>query len=116
MIALTTTILVPAGTSRVHPSTSTPFSALGEEGVERADRERADDRAPEARRASDDEHRERDEREIEVDSVDVDREEVDVEPASEPRQEAGERERAEPLPVDRDTHGPGGRRILTRRA
>ena len=75
---------------------------LGEQRVEAADRQRADDRAPEARHAADHEHREGDEREIEVHRLRVDRQQVDVEPAGEPRERAGERERDQPLPVDRD--------------
>ena len=59
----------------------------GEEGVEPADRERADDRAEQAPGAADDEHRERDERQVEVERVDVERQQVDVEAAG----EAGER-------------------------
>ena len=69
MSAPTTTSRVPAGRSSVPPKSETPFSALREERVERADRERADDRAPEARRAADDEHRERDERQVEIDAT-----------------------------------------------
>ena len=116
MTALTTTIRDPDGRSIVRPSRRHPVLHLREHRVERADEQRADDRAPEARRAADDEHRERDERQVEVDGVDVDRDEVDVEAAGEPGEEAGERERREALPVDRDSDGARRGRILARRA
>ena len=41
---------------------------------------------------------------------------MDVEAAGEAGEEAGERERAETLPVDRDADGPGGGGILAGRA
>ncbi len=87
--ALTTTILVPAGTSTVRPASSMPFSALArtESSALTAS---APTTAPQRLvDPADDEHGERDERQVEVDGVDVDREEVDVEPAREPREEAG---------------------------
>ncbi len=71
---------------------------LREERVERADGERADDRAPQARRAADDEHRERHERQVEIERARVQRQQMDVEPAREARERAREHERAEPLP------------------
>ena len=81
---------------------------LGEERVERAHGERADDRAPQARRAADDEHGERDEGQIEVHRLGVERQQVDVEAAGEPGDRAREGEREQPLPVDRDAGGRGG--------
>ena len=56
----------PSGMSSLKPMFDARLG-LAQERVEPADDERAEDGPPEARRASDDEHRERQEREIEVD-------------------------------------------------
>ena len=93
-----------------------PFSGLGEQRVEAADRESADDGAPEARHAPDHEHRERDEGEIEVDGLGVDREQMNVQAAGEAREDSGERERDQPLLVDGDADGACGGRVFTRRS
>ena len=58
--------VVPCGRSSLKP-TSTPCSDWLRNESSAAHDERADDRAPEARRAADDEHRERQERELEID-------------------------------------------------
>ena len=64
-----------------------------------------------------DEHRERHERQLEVHLVGGDRaEHVDVEPAREPGERTGERERPEPLAVDVDPDRLRRSRILARRA
>ena len=63
---------------------------LDQERVQAADGKRAEHRPPQARHASDDEHRERHEGELEVDLLGRDRaEQVDEQPA----REAGERAR-----------------------
>ena len=75
--APTTTSRVPGRqVERAPEDRRSPFSACGEERVERADGERSDDRAPEARRAADDEHRERDERQVEIHRLGVQRQQV----------------------------------------
>jgi hypothetical protein len=87
-----------------------------EERVDAADGERADDGAPQAREAANDEHRERHEREVEIDALRRDRERVDDQAAREPGHRSREREGDEPLAVDRDADGPRGCRVLARRA
>ena len=108
----TTTRRVPAGRSIVSPPTSRPFSASARSESRPLTVERTDHCAPEARHASDHEHRQRDEREIEIHRLCVDRQEVHVEPAREPCEHAGEREGDEPLPVHRDADGSRGRGVL----
>ena len=88
---------------------------LRQERVDRADRQRSDDSAPEARRAADHEHRKGDEGQIEVERLGVQGQQVDVEPAREPRERAREREGDQPLPVDRDADRAGGGGVLPRR-
>ncbi len=61
-----------------------PVLGVAEQRVDAADRERADDRAPQARDAADDEHRQRQEGQLEVDLLGRDRaEHVDEQPAGE---------------------------------
>ena len=106
---------VPAGTVRCHPNTLDGVHRGREEGVDAVHGERADDRAEQASGASDDEHRQRDERQIEIQVVRRERLQVDVEAAGEAREPAREREREQPLPVDRDPGRRCRRRILTGR-
>ena len=90
---------------------------LAQERVQRAHDERAEHRAPEARGAAEDEHRERQERQLEVDRIGRDRaEDVHVEPAREAGERARERERPEPLAVHVDADRLGRRRVLARGA
>src|SRR5207302_3246592 len=78
-----------------------PLFRIAEQDVEEADRDRADDGAPQARDATDDEHRERQEGEVEVDLVRADAaEQVYEQAAREAGQAARERERPEAMPVD----------------
>ncbi len=114
--ALTTTMRDPDGRSIVLPNSVIPSSISAEHRVEAAHEQCADDRAPQAGRAADHEHRQRDERQVEIDRVDVDRDEVDVQAACEPGQEPRERERREALAVDRDADRASRRGILAGRA
>ena len=115
----TIAISAPTTTMRLPDGRSIPDGAvlgLGEQRVEAGDGERADDRAPEARHASDHEHGERDEREVEVHGVDVDRQVVDVQPAGEAGERAREREGDETLTVHRDADRARRRRVVARGA
>ena len=87
MSAPTTTIRVPDGQVDREAADVEPVLGLGEQRVEAADGERADDGAPEARHPADHEHRQRDEREIEVHRLGVERQQVHVEATREACQE-----------------------------
>ena len=110
------TRLVPLGAVMPQPKTWMPLLGVTEQDVEQADVDRADDGAPQARDAADDEHRQGEKGQVEVHLVGADAaEQVDVEAAGEPREGTREREREQPLPVDVDARRARRRGILAGR-